>query len=244
MLKKWIVPIMLCQTLLANPSLAIEVRNVASVQAEGENGSIPTLQIWAGAGLNLNFVATGEYITKVWLDDPSRLVLDFEVPIDSGQAQIIHIRRIEAIEFEKLPATPTTVLSVVTMNNSGEKKLYNFQLGYGTGQPQYVAVNVNGDVNRQGTEIARARLVKQQNEFAQIERLEKGLAIAIALNQSAENEVVFSRVRIMITYMKTGMSATESAEKANLSPSVIRQLEQLANQENLEVNDETIESNR
>ncbi len=231
MIKNCIVTLMLSLTFLASPCLAMEVKNVASSQAEGRSDNIPAFQVWAGVGLNLNFVATGEYITKVWLDDPSRLVLDFEVPIDSGKAQIIHIRRIEAIEFEKLPATPFTVISVVTTNSRGEKKLYNFQLGYGTGKPQYVAVNVNGEVNRQETETARARLVKQENEFAQIERLEKGLAIAIANNQSEENEAVFRRIRMMITYLKTGMSATESANRANLSPSVIKQLEQLANQD-------------
>lgn len=238
MLKTWLIPSILFLTFLPNPTLAIEVENISSFQAEGRSGSIPTLKVWAGVGLNLNFVATGEYITKVWLDDPSRLVLDFEFPIDSGQAQIIHLRRIEAIEFEKLPATPFTTLAVVTMNSSGEKKLYNFQIGYGTGKPQYVAMNINLDIRPQ---IHEAK-VQQQTLQAQIERLERGLAIAVARNQSAKNEVVFSRIETMLTFMKAGMSATESAQRVNLSPSVIRQLEQLANQENYQnIDDETTE---
>lgn len=226
MLRTWLIPSLLCFSFLANPSLAIGVENISSSQAEGRTGRIPTLKVWAGAGLNLNFVATGEYITKVWLDDPSRLTVDFDLPIDSGQAQIIHLRRIQGLKFDHLPSTTATLLTVVTQGEQGTKKLYQFELGYGSGQPEYIAVNINPDIRPQ----LREAEAQQQAQLAQIERLERGLALAVAANQSADNEKVFSRVETMLSLMKAGMSATESAQRVNLSLSVIRQLEQLANQ--------------
>ena len=224
LIKNLLIPSLLCFTFLANPSVAIQVNNISSSIAEGKTGAIPSLKVWAGAGLNLNFVATGEYIYKVWIDDPSRITLDFDLPIDSGQAQIIHLRRIHGLEFENLPATASTILTVVAQSREGEKKLYQFQIGYGSGKPSYVCVNINPDPRPQ------LRQVQAQWRFQQkqISRLEQGLAYALAHNQSTENEQVFSRVETMLSFMRSGMSAESAAKRVNLSLSVIRQLEQLA----------------
>ena len=128
LMKKLLIPSLLCLTCLANPSLAIEVNNMSSSQAEGRTGAIPRLQVWPGVGLNLNFVAMGEYIYKVWLDDPSRITIDFDLPIDTGQAQIIHLRRIEGLEFDHLPATTSTILTVVAQTRQEQRKIYQFQI--------------------------------------------------------------------------------------------------------------------
>ena len=224
LMKNLLIPSLLCLTCLANPSLAIEVNNMSSSQAEGRTGDIPRLQVWPGAGLNLNFVAMGEYIYKVWLDDPSRITIDFDLPIDTGQAQIVHLRRIEGLEFDYLPATASTILTVVAQTRQGQRKIYQFQIGYGSAKPRYASVNINPDPRPQLRQVQARRQLQQR----QIEQLEQGLAIAMAHNQSSQNEQVFSRVETMLSFMRSGMTAEVAAKRVNLSLSVIKQLEQLA----------------
>ena len=63
------------------PALANSAINLSTSHAEGRTGSIPTLTVWQGMGLSLNFSGTGERVVKAWLDDPSRLTLDFDTPL-------------------------------------------------------------------------------------------------------------------------------------------------------------------
>ena len=220
-----LLPPALCFIFLsAAPTGAIGVQNVPTSHAEGRAGAIPRLKVWSGAGLNINFVATGEKIIKVWLDDPSRLTVDFDAPLDGGGASIIHLRRIEGLDFEGLPSTPTTVLTIVTQGRQGEKKLYQFEIGYGFGTPSYSAVNVNPDIRPQLQQQER----RNQRVLQQLERIERGLVLAQSHNQSAKNEEVFSRVRTLISFVRSGLSVEEAARRVNVSMSVIRQLEQFA----------------
>lgn len=221
----WLPPALCLLFLWAAPTIAIGVENVPTSHAEGRAGAIPRLKVWSGAGLNINFVATGEKITKVWLDDPSRLTVDFDAPLDGGGASIVHLRRIQGLDFHRLPATPTTVLTVVTQGQLGEKKLYQFEIAYGSGTPSYSTVNVNPDI--------RPQLQRQQRRHQRLrqrlERIETGLALAQSHNQSAKNEQVFSRVKTLMAFVRSGLSVEEAARRVNVSMSVIRQLEQFAN---------------
>lgn len=133
-----------------NPLLAASVRTIPMREARGEAGRIPTLTIWEETGLNINFIPTGEVVKKVWLDDPSRLGVDFDGILcvaESGNcsdtgATVIHLRRINPIKFPQLPKTQATLLSVVTQGEDGAKNLYQFHVAYGQGKPQYVSVNI------------------------------------------------------------------------------------------------------
>lgn len=147
----------LCFSLVTsyNPLLAASVRTIPMREARGEAGQIPTLTIWEETGLNINFIPTGEVVKKVWLDDPSRLGVDFDGTLclteaencsDTG-ATVIHLRRINPIKFPQLPKTQATLLSVVTQGEDGAKNLYQFHVTYGKGKPQYVSVNITPATN-------------------------------------------------------------------------------------------------
>jgi hypothetical protein len=126
---------------------------VAASHAEGRTGQIPTLIVWQGSGLTINFSGTGERIVKAWLDDPSRLTMDFDAPLCTGQrpancsgasATAIHLKRIHKLNFPQLPSTPRTLLTVVVEGTQG-RKTYYFTIGYGSGAARYIAANVNTD---------------------------------------------------------------------------------------------------
>ena len=215
----------------APPALANSVINLSTSQAEGRTGSIPTLTVWQGMGLSLNFSGTGERIVKAWLDDPSRLTLDFDTPLCSGQdnsrcgagATVIHLRRIHPLKFSYLPSTATTLLTVVA-EAQGNRKVYYFRVGYGSGQAKYVAANINTDPRPALQQ--RQRLEQAAREKA--DRIERGLKVARQHNTSQQNERVFERVETLLAHVRGGMSFSEAIRRVNIAPSVLKQLEELA----------------
>jgi hypothetical protein len=212
-------------------ALANTVINLSTSHAEGRSGAIPRITIWQGVGLSLNFASTGEKIVKAWLDDPSRLTLDFDVPFCGGEGQrrcsggatIIHLRRIQGLNFSHLPATSTTLLTVVT-EGQGTRKTYYFNVGYGSGRARYIAVNINPDPRPALQQ--RQRLEREVQ--ARAERIERGLQIARQRNTSENNEKVFERVEILLAHVRGGMSFQEAVRRVNIAPSVLNQLESMA----------------
>lgn len=152
----WAIATALCFSLVTHsPLLAASVRTIGVGEARGEAGRIPTLTIWEETGLNINFIPTGEVVKKVWLDDPSRLGVDFDGTLCASEAEncsdtgatVIHLRRINPIKFPQLPKTQATLLSVVTQGEDGAKNLYQFHVTYGQGKAQYATVNIAPVVN-------------------------------------------------------------------------------------------------
>ena len=231
MVKKGIIGIILT-AFLQTPitASAYSVINISTSHAEGRSGSIPALTVWPGVGLSLNFAQTGEKIIRAWLDDPSRLTLDFDTPLCSGQsnercgtASIIHLRRIQPLKFPKLPSTPTTLLTVVT-DKKGDRQVYYFSISYGNGQAKYVAVNINTDPRP----ALQAHQRQEETTRIRAERIEKGLAIARQKDSQGKNQQVFDKVEILLAYMRGGMSFHDALRRTNLSSSVLDQLEALS----------------
>lgn len=172
--------------LLPDPAQAnYPVQKVLSSEAQGLNNTLSTITIWAGAGANLNFIPTGEIVKKVWLDDPSQIVLDFDGPMcmqadredscENSAATVVHLRRIQAIKFPNLPQTASTLLSVITQTQRGERKLYQFRIVYGSGEPQYHTVAIYPD--SQPPDDRTSGLLK-----AQLQNVELGLRVAKSRN--------------------------------------------------------------
>ena len=212
------------------PVFANSVINLSNSPAEGRTGSIPTLTVWQGMGLSLNFSGTGEGIVKAWLDDPSRLTLDFDPPLCSSQgnsrcgdgATVIHLRRIQPLKFSHLPTTSITLLTVVT-EAQGTRKVYYFNVGYGSGKARYVAVNVNTDPRP----VIQQRQSLEEATRARADRIEQSLNIARQRDTSKRNEQVFARVATLLAHVRGGMSFSDALRLVNLSPSVLDQLEAL-----------------
>jgi len=228
-MKRIYLPLFFSFLQLTSPVFAQSVLNISTSVAEGRTGDIPKVTVWQGTGLSLNFGSTGEHIVKAWLDDPSKLTVDFDVPIcngtcDSGAA-VIHLRRIRAMSFEHLPDSANTLLTVVTGSNQ-TKKVYYFRVYYGKNEPaKYIAININTDIRPALKE--RQRL--EANTREKTERIEKGLKIAKEKSTDKNNAIVFERVENLIAHVRLGMSFSDALHLENLSPSVLEKLESLAN---------------
>ncbi|MEA5564531.1 hypothetical protein [Anabaena sp. UHCC 0399] len=144
------------------------LRSIFSCQAQGLGGVVPTIKVWYQQGTNLSFIPAGETIRKVWLNDPSQVILDFDGPMcmqfgqESGAtgdcknsgANVIQLRRIAKLKIPGLPNTNNTLLTVIT-DAQGQPKLYTFRVLYGNEEPEYHTLAVFADPPPGGASCVR-----------------------------------------------------------------------------------------
>ncbi len=212
--------------------IAESVRQITASQAEGKGGSFPTITVWPGSGTNVNFIPTGEVVKKVWLDDPSRIVIDADGSLciqsdgsgcTDGGASVIHLRRINKIHFPHLPQTPTTLLSVVTENPQGQRRLYQFRVTYGTGVPKETTISVNPDIHRPAPGSTEGILVR-------LTRIQRGLERAEQtgmIHPTYGNQAISARVRTFLAWGKSGVPLEQAAARTELPLSLLVELEAL-----------------
>ncbi len=197
--------------LVAVPAFSGDVLAISEAIATGKQGNLPRLKLWEGAGLNIHWQRTGEFIEKVWLDDPSRITLDFDADINSGNAQSIHLRRINSIKFRNLPQTSTTLLTIITNKNR-----YQFVISYGQGNPDYYGVTITQAQQSISTGLDWSTHVRQGLSQAR----ELGL---IAPDQG--NQVLVERVEQVLSLVANGESVADAAFKTGVSLAFLNRLE-------------------
>ena len=234
-MKKILWVLVILATFISNPEVSLAnapVRTISNRQAQGNN-TIATITVWEGSGINLNFIPTGEIIKKVWLDDPSRITLDFDGSMCDGSvnssgcnqsgATVIHLRRIKPLNFPNLPQSSSTLLSVITEGKEG-RKLYQFRVNYGSGFPEYYTVQINPE-NSSSNSIITINL--SNGKRAQLIDIERGLSIAKAknlINPEQENEALVYRVRSFLALVRNGFSLLEASQHSGVSMALIEQL--------------------
>lgn len=230
----------------ADSPLPRSVQRIKSSQAQGLNSAIQTITVWSGAGTNLNFIPTGEIVKKVWLDDPSQITLDFDGSMcimgsngtqnncSDSAATVIHLRRIHQLQFPNLPRTATTLLSVVTTTPSGERKLYQFRVAYGTGNPQYHTIAIYPEPSI--ADLSRTPPVIQLGGLRQagLDDIERGLQVAKArklLGRSQGNQSLEIKVQNFLALVRNGLSIQGALKQAGVSMALISKLGELGNEQ-------------
>lgn len=204
---------------IASPSYAQSTKSTTPPQT--------TVALYRGQGLTLNFRPTGETIQRAWLDDPSQTTLDFDDTNCSATeaaarcaAQVIHLRRINPIDFPGLPTTDVTSLTVLT-NSS----LYSFQLTFPeSGRPEYAVLDIEPERELEpSVSIELSQLTRSDGILA----IEQGLEIARSRNLIAEGDPLWQRTQTFLSLMREGLSTQSAASQAGVSQSLIIRLAEL-----------------
>ena len=209
------------------------VNSIPISQAQGGGAQ---LSVWPGSGTNIDFTRTGEVIQRVWLDDPSRLTIDFDGNLGggddfggggggggSGGAGVIHLRRVTGISFSNLPQTASTLLTAVTQGSDGSRHVYQFQVNYGSGTPQYATVALMPSST--GTDTSNGGgLVVSSGRTATLSDIERGLQQAISQNLIAASSPVVARTQDFLARARNGTAMQSAADEANISMAVVSQL--------------------
>jgi hypothetical protein len=206
------------------------VREMPQTQAQGLTGSGAYITVWAGSGTNIDFTRTGETIQRTWLDDPSLLTIDFDGSLCSRNAgndcddgvSIIHLRRVVGIRFPNLPAAASTLLTVVTQSHQG-KKIYLFNVGYGSGTPGYATVAITPNFQLRNGVVMRGDLV------ANWQAIETGLQRAIKQRLILVDSPVVLRVHDFLTRVRSGTPMSQAMQEAKVTLALISRLAAMGN---------------
>lgn len=216
--------------LLVQGAIAVPlVRQLSQSQAQGLVGNGAQVAVWSGSGTNIDFTRTGERIQRAWVDDPSRVVVDFDAPLCSGGsgnctggASFIHLRRVTEIHFPNLPETSSTLLTVITRppQNSVPRQ-YLFQLTYGSGTPQYAALAITPDSHTlNGIRISGDRTANWND-------VERGLQRAIAQQLITRDSPVVMRVQTFLAHVQNGTPLEQASQQAGVSLALLTRLAEI-----------------
>lgn len=215
---------LVCSLITGNVASAGQIRVISAKTA---SETVQAIAVWQGAGTNISFIETGEVIQKAWLDDPSRITLDFDGQLGK-EAMVVHLRRIKSINFEQLPSTPTTLLTLITQTDQGQRRRYQFRVSYGKGTRQYYGITIKPDV-------IQPTLASREYE----RQIERGLSYAKKqgwISRSQGNVAVAMRVQRFLSMLRGGMSIDEAAQRAGVSMALVNKLAQLGEFKSVTVN--------
>jgi hypothetical protein len=206
-----------------SPAWAQRVLRVSSVAAQ--EGNVPIKVHVEGGGVLLDFAPTNERITKISIDDPSRIVVDHCLVTKSCNdppSPVIRLFRSSGINFQDIPAAKTTMLSVETVDAQGNYHSYPFPIMIGTGRSLISKIlieeeDANDSPFQTGT-VAGNRVTPTIITLGVEEAEAKSLLVDPQLK---------ARIRNYLALMRSGMSSKKAANRAGISVDLVARLAQL-----------------
>ena len=230
---------LLTLSLTALPSAAEKaaVLRVSSETAEGTTQTGMLRLVLGTQGLNLSFLKLNETVQKVWLDNPGRVVIDFDGCLTGGGlgggsssgsascggAAIMRLRQLpQAIDFPKgmFPDGGSTQLTVITTSGS-TRKVYQFQLVLAGGQPPYSLVEI---IPSAPPAPAQLTSISQEYQQTVLRQLSQGLAVAESKNLLDKQSTAYQQVVATIALMQSGKPFAEALKQTGVPHALVDRL--------------------
>ncbi|RCJ22874.1 hypothetical protein A6770_29360 [Nostoc minutum NIES-26] len=207
------------------------VRTIKQTQATGQTATLQTINVWNGHGIAISFYEVNETIKRVWLDDPSQILVDTDGCLEginqncqNPGAGLIHLRRIKRVNIPGLPQTSTTLLTIVTQSQTGERKTYSFRLATANGTPKYSQVVISNDVDVDPKKTPRPQLQSLVTSYQTVSNIKKGMAVAIRNKWLNPQDELHQRLERFIKYLQLGDDLSTAADKAVVSLELVNKL--------------------
>jgi hypothetical protein len=130
------------------------VRSLKQSQVSGTQATLQTIKVWNGNGVSISFYEVNEVVKRVWIDDPSQILIDTDGCLEginpncqSSGAGLIHLRRIQKVNIPGLPQSKSTHLTIITQAADGRRKAYHFQVTAAAGKPEYSQIAIEADIS-------------------------------------------------------------------------------------------------
>ena len=211
-------------------------------QASGFGVSPTNIEIAPGAGVNI-MVPPGEIIQKAWLDNPAFVTLDADGCLEgtakkcevNRPATLVHLKLIESLNFEGLPASFHSLLTLVS-NGSGGSQVYLFKIhpsdkvGYYTVQ----IVGGNSNASRSSPTVSNTVLQSTANPSVStisIAGIERGMQVALGRSLLISGSQLWNRINDFLSRVKAGQSPEMAMRAAGISQDLVMKLQQLGSQD-------------
>ncbi len=204
--------------------------------AEGRQGqALPIVKVWPGVSVDIDLIDTGELIRKAWIDDPSRIAVDFDSclgasggnqNVQSGGcgARVVHLRQIHTARIPGLTYAPSTFLTLITESPKGKWKRYKFQIvpvGSKTA-PEYYAVTITPD------SYGTAYLDVGGAQKATMDDVVKGLGIARSQGLLPSKSPLIPKINAFVNSVRDGSTLEEASQTSGVSIPLVNQLAGMA----------------
>jgi hypothetical protein len=204
--------------------------------AEGRQGqALPIVKVWPGVSVDIDLIDTGELIRKAWIDDPSRIAVDFDSclgasggnqNVQSGGcgARVVHLRQIHTARIPGLTYAPSTFLTLITESPKGKWKRYKFQIVPVGGKtaPEYYAVTITPD------SYGTAYLDVGGAQKATIDDVVKGLGIARSQGLLPSKSPLIPKINAFVNSVRDGSTLEEASQTSGVSIPLVNQLAGMA----------------
>lgn len=208
------------------------VRTIKQSQVSGSTAKLQKIQVWNGSGVSISFYEVNEMVKRVWIDDPSQVLIDTDGCLEgidrncqNGSAGLLHLRRIKKLPVPGLPETSATLLTVITQTASGSRKVYHFQVTPSNSRPEYSQVSIIKD--QPSSLVTRPLLSPLVQTINTTKQIRAGMRVAISnglLNQSDE---LHNRIEQFLTHFQGGEQMHTAATKAGVSLKLVNKLIEL-----------------
>lgn len=205
-----------------SPAWAERVMRVSVEQAV--EGNVPITVHVEGGGVLVDFAPTGERITKISIDDPSRVVVDHCLVTKSCSehpSPIIRLFRSAGINFQDIPTAKTTMLSVETIDEQGNYHSYPFPVTIGMGRSLISKILIGDQASdslfNSGT-VTRNTVAPTTVALGVEEAESKSFLIDPQLKR---------RIRNYLALIESGMNSKKAANRAGISTELANRLVQL-----------------
>ncbi|KAM3101121.1 hypothetical protein ACKFKF_09915 [Phormidesmis sp. 146-12] len=199
----------------------IAAQEIIRVSPKTINQQPIMVKVWSGRATAIDFSATKQRIISVVLADPSRLVYNTDVPIESGQTSTLFLKQIQPLKFPGVTTASLTNLFIKTVNPQGRQQLHIFNVVPAQGVPEYSSVQVSKTASKTGSVLPTLSTPEMLN------RVEAGMQVAIARGLAKSDDPLFEQVRQFIIEARSGASLVAATRRANVSPALILKLSQL-----------------
>ena len=182
-----------------------------------------------GSGVSLSFFETGETIKRVWLDDPSSVLLDVDGCLEglskgctNSGAGLIHLKQVEPVRIRGIPvAVDGTLLTVVTEAPGGKRKTYNFKVVVSHGTPSYSTVQIIPDATKSEA---------PPPDSIAIATINRGIQVAKESRWITETSPLWGKLQRLVQELEAGKNLTTASQSAGVSQRLVERLLELGSQ--------------
>lgn len=207
-------------------------RDTVSVErALGNLGTPYRVFLSPGTGVSIS-VPDGEFVEKVWLDNPAEIVVDAngclsglpKVGECKGDATALHLRSIERLNFPGVLVSDSSLLSIIAASSDGKRHIYLFEI-IPSRQGKQTIFSIAIDRPQPVPAIAPQAEVRPIAIAAFA--VERGAAIAAEASLYPQNSPIWNRVRDFVSRLKGGQSVRAAAAASGVSLELLYKLQTL-----------------
>jgi len=211
----------------ASPQQGSSYQTVTSDTATSTNIDV---SVYPGRATVIDFSQTSEAIAFIMLADPSRVVFNTDLPLDTGAAQTILLRPIQPLEFPGTTTTLITNLVVKTVGDRGQTRLYNFSIVPSQGNPSDLGIYIIDKLPELNeTQREQITLKIRGGRTATLQDVEIGLQLAIQKGYTNANDPLVRQVKEFIALIRNfDISLQEAIDRSGVKLVVLTELAQIA----------------